>query len=56
MKRKTLVALMLCTIGTTALGQVNYGIKGGVNLGKSSYSEAPFKDSYDSYHCFIISR
>lgn len=44
MKRKTLVALMLCTIGTAALGQVKYGIKGGVNLGKSSYSEAAFKD------------
>lgn len=44
MKRKLLTALALCAFGSVAFGQVNYGIKGGLNLGKSSYSEASFKD------------
>lgn len=54
MKIKILAALTLSAISTVALGEVNYGIKGGVNLGKSSYNEAAFKDYQVNNVSFFI--
>lgn len=54
MKREIITLLALCCLNTAAISQVNYGVKGGVNLGKSSYSEANFKDYQTNNVSFYI--